>query len=170
MGGLFRGRGLLIAWIALFVLMGAAAMYAEFTYDGGRSAGSTPPAGQSASGDAVDPSGEGGEGADSGTALVGARPGSASGSNGTATGVRDVDDRPAEQKTAEQTAPAAAPPAPEPPRIRPGRRVGPPPREAFAVSGPPADGKPRIAIIMNEIGLARARSRQARPSRRRIRW
>ena len=161
---MLAGRGLLIAWIALFILLSGAVIYAELTYDGLQSRGDSSVDGLATSGAAIDPSPGGGRGAATGTALVGARP-SGDGLAGRATNIRNIgEETPASGPTETAPAPPAAPaaaPAAEPPRIRPGRRVGPAPREAFALAAPPDDGKPRIAIVMNEIGLARARSRQA---------
>lgn len=133
-----RDRGLIIAWIALFGFLGLSALYAELTFYGGRGGLG---GGDVATGEAVQID-SGAKGSDTGAAL----PGAGAGGPG-------VDqDGPAK--------PMQPPQLDAPDEGRNGRET-PPARVAFAGAQPPNDGRPRIAVLMSEIGLGRARSRQA---------
>lgn len=138
-----RDRLLIVAWILLLLALAAAFFYAEYSFEGG------PGAGVAQSGDAAtgakieaDPNATG---AAEGTAIVGAPP-QGQGPAGAATDV--------------VKAPEAAEPPPKP-EPAPPPRVSPPARVAYASAEPADDGRPRIVVIMSEIGLSSARSRQA---------
>lgn len=141
-----RDRLLIVAWVALFALLASAGLYAEFAYDGGRAAGAAMP-GDAADGTKVevDPNATG---SPTGAALTGAE--------------RQGGGPPGRAVSQVQlpTPEAGRPARPGDPALRDGGET-PPARIAFAAAQPPADGRPRIALIMSEIGLGRARSRQA---------
>ena len=131
-----RKMGLIYAWLALFLILAGAAIYAELTYE--------PPAGDSmAMAESDDP-------VSAGMAEQGLVP-----------EAMQVPMAPApttSPSTRQVMAPTESPPQPEPSVLT---SAAVPPRVAFAGQRPADDGKPRIAIIMSEIGLARARSRHA---------
>lgn len=126
-----RDRGLAIAWTALCLLLAASGLYAETSYRFGRGGGE--PAGA-----ALD------------VAPADAPPGTGVGISG--------------QPVEGQPAPPAPPPVQDIARQPAAERQPsepPPPRVAFAAAHPPEDGRARIVIIVSEIGLSRARSRDA---------
>jgi len=129
-----RDRGLIIAWAVLFLSLAGVALFAELAYDGRQPKGAAE-AGARADGRAISID-RNGTGSKSGTALTGPNA-VGGGPAGRATGTA-----PAQQTDALTDA-------------------APPPRVAFAAAPPPDDGRPRIVLIMSDIGLSRARSREA---------
>lgn len=141
-----RSRALLIAWVVLLLVLGGVALWAELTYSGKPGGHAAP--GEQADGKVIDVD-PNAVGAESGTALVG-QPKQGSGPPGR---VEDVVVLPARPLS---DLPETAAVAPQGQGNRP-----PPPRIAFATTQPADDGRPRIAIVMNHIGIGNARSRQA---------
>ncbi len=151
-----QARGVILAWVAVLLLLAAAIVYAQVKFDGVLSAG-VGPAGHAASGAMIAP--DAGARAPA-TGVVADGPGSDAANPSAPGGGRDGSQPAADRPPA----PAIPPPlasAREQAQQPPATSVGPPPRTAFAVPHRADDGKPKIAIIMTEIGLARARSRQA---------
>lgn len=151
-----KNRGLIIAWSVLLLALATAVFYAEVAYNAGRPVASAPVGGQ-ATGKAIQPDAEA-VGAAEGAAVVGASP-MGDGPPGRAVEQVEIATPPAGSQPAPQPArppsamakpmPTGAPPSQTPARI------------AYAAPAPAGDGKPQIAIIVSEIGLSNARSRQA---------
>jgi len=132
-----RDRGLIIAWAVLFLTLAGAALFAQLAYDGRQPKGAAE-AGARAGGNAISID-RNATGAASGTAL---------------TGPNAVGGGPAGRAT-------GSAPAPSSQQADALTEAAPPPRVAFAAEAPPDDGRPRIVLIMTDIGLSRARSREA---------
>jgi len=149
-----QNRGLIIAWTLLVLALGSAVFYAEMAYDLGRPS-ALAPVGDQATGDAIQPDADA-VGDTGGAALVGAAP-MGDGPPGRAVEAVEIatpatpeaPPKPTPSPVAAPRTPSAAPDPETPARI------------AYAAPVPADDGKPRIAIIINEIGLSSARSRQA---------
>lgn len=155
-----KHRGLIIAWAVLFLALGTAVFYAEVTYNAGRPVASAPVGGM-ATGDAIKPDANA-VGDAEGAAVVGASP-MGDGPPGRAVEQVEMTAPPPESQPAPQaetrpepSMPTATTPAP---MAVPNSQI--PARIAYAAPAPADDGKPRIAIIISEIGLGNARSRQA---------
>lgn len=144
-------RPLAIAWVAVLMLFGGVILWAELTYSG-RSGGTADP-GKSTDGGAIETN-AGAVGSEDGAALVG-QPKQGEGPAGQADAIIEL---PEKTPSAVTTAPTSTAPA-RPESVAATRPA--PPRVAFAATLPPDDGRPRIAIVMGQIGIGAARSRHA---------
>lgn len=144
-------RPLTIAWVTVLLLLGGITLWAELTYSG--RPGGTADAGQSADGSAIE-TGAGAVGSESGTALVG-QPKQGGGPAGRIDDVVELPVKPPARLVAASPVPQL-----EPPKTTAATRPA-PPRVAFAATLPADDGRPRIAIVMSQIGIGAARSRHA---------
>lgn len=159
-----RNRGLIIAWTLLVLALLAAFVYAEATFNAGRPVASAP-VGDKATGEGIKPDAEA-VGAEEGAALVGA-PAVGGGPPGRVVEQIDISGATPPVESALPEAPAPRqPPQPNAQMAKPAAAektpdVAPPPRIANAAPAPPELGLPRIVVIVSEIGLGSARSRQA---------
>ncbi len=140
-----RDRWLILAWVGLFVALASSLLYAQLTYEGRRLGG-----GGGGGRGAIETSPDA-KGSETGVALTGAPP-QGDGPSGRAFATLNIAPSTNEPPPAPGPISKAKPQTSEPP---------PPARIAFAAPPPPTDGRPRIAVIVSEIGLSRARSRQA---------
>ena len=146
-----HNRALTLAWVAVLLLLGSVILWAELSYEGLPSGAADQGAVASGAAIDVDPNATG---SDRGAAVVGTDP------IGTGPGgvVEDVIEAPANPPSARATPRTV--PAPTPAESTPATRPA-PPRVAFAAAKPVDDGRPRIAVVMGQIGIGNARSRHA---------
>lgn len=143
-----HNRALTLAWVCVLLLFGGVILWAELSYDG--LSGGAADSGTAASGTVIEPDTDA-TGSDRGAAIVGAEA-TGTGPAGQAEAVIQAPAKPPATSTARTAQPTPTPT----PATRPA-----PPRVAFAAAKPVDDGRPRIAIVMGQIGIGNARSRHA---------
>lgn len=142
-----KNRALIIAWIAVLLLLGGVVLWAELSFDGAPGGKADP--GAAADGSAIETDANA-IGSDRGAAVTGGRP-FGSGPRGEVEDIIETPARPPASQASPQPAPAQSTAATRPA----------PPRVAFAAAKPEDDGRPRIAVVMGQIGIGNARSRHA---------
>ncbi len=143
-----HNRALTLAWVCVLLLFGGVILWAELSYDG--LSGGAADSGTAATGTVIEPDTDA-TGSDRGAAIVGAEA-TGTGPAGQAEAVIQAPAKPPATSTARTAQPTPTPT----PATRPA-----PPRVAFAAAKPVDDGRPRIAIVMGQIGIGNARSRHA---------
>ncbi len=143
-----HNRALTLAWVCVLLLFGGVILWAELGYEG--LSGGTADPGTAATSTLIEP-GANATGSDRDAAITGAAA-TGKGPAGQDEAVIQAPVKPATTSTARTAQP---PPTPTP-ATRPA-----PPRLAFAAAKPLDDGRPRIAIVMGQIGISNARSRRA---------